>query len=213
MFFLPGALLGVAAIIAATKDRTYINDNDLDINNPTNSSKNALSADIADKESEDATYKPKTIYTLDEKMDILQSNIANIRKLSGLQTIKFAQRLKITKQALHNWETKKNKINYAQYSLLTDFFLSLPLLKSIKCDAYSFLKIVVILLYPELYSKEDLKKYQETITALANLSRNNSQVSTIFNELLKNLPSKLPEELFSLNKDHAKLLNYFLANK
>lgn len=136
-----------------------------------------------------------TSYKLEEKIDILQNNIANIRKLSGLQAIQFAKYLQITKQALNNWETKKNKINFAQYVLLTNFFQFLPQIPSIRCDKKTFSIIVSIIVFPELYSRENLKKYQETITALADLSRNNTQVSTIFNALIKELPPNLPAQL------------------
>lgn len=142
---------------------------------------------------------PITRYTLEEKIDIVQSNIANIRKLSGLQTIQFAKTLQITKQALNNWETKKNKINFAQFILLTNvfqmfvrFYSKFP---SIKCDEKTFKVIVFIIVYPEYYSKEEFKKYQETITALADLSRNHTQVSSIFKSLIKELPDDIPEGL------------------
>jgi DNA-binding transcriptional regulator YiaG len=146
--------------------------------------------EIANKDSQ--TNILLTNYSLEEKIDILQRNIANIRKLSGVPTTQFAKSLEITKQALNNWETKKNKINYAQYILLVNFFYYLALQPSIKCDKTTFFIIVTIITRPELYSREELTKYQETITALANLSRNNTQVSTIIKALIKQLPSSLP---------------------
>lgn len=146
--------------------------------------------EIANKDSQ--TNILLTNYSLEEKIDILQRNIANIRKLSGVPTSQFAKSLEITKQALNNWETKKNKISYAQYILLVNFFYYLALQPSIKCDKTTFFIIVTIITRPELYSREELTKYQETITALANLSRNNTQVSTIIKGLIKQLPSSLP---------------------
>lgn len=177
-------LIDIASAVAA--DDAINTDDDA---NTTSRTKNA-----PEKVSQNGT-NPLTIYTLEEKVDILQSNIANIRKLSGLQTIQFAKYLQITKQALNNWETKKNKINFAQYILLTNFFQYLPDFPSIKCDKNTFKVIVSIIVFPELYSREELKKYQETITALADLSRNNTQVSTIFKALIKELPDSIPKEL------------------
>ncbi len=139
----------------------------------------------------------RSTYTLEEKIEIVQNNIANMRKLSGLQTIQFAKMLQITKQALNNWETKKNKINFAQYVLLTNVFQSFvreySKFPSIRCDEKTLEIIVSIIVFPEIYSKEEFKKYQETIIALADLSRNNTQVSTIFKALIKELPDSIPE--------------------
>lgn len=157
------------------------------------------SGDITDSNKENANKNSQTNilltnYSLEEKIDILQRNIANIRKLSGVPATQFAKSLEITKQALNNWESKKNKINYTQYVSLAQFFYYLVLQPSIKCDKKTFFIIVTIITCPEFYSREELTKYQETITALANLSRNNTQVSTIIKALIKELPSSFPWE-------------------
>lgn len=157
------------------------------------------SGDITDSNKENANKNSQTNilltnYSLEEKIDILQRNIANIRKLSGVPATQFAKSLEITKQALNNWESKKNKINYTQYISLVQFFYYLVLQPSIKCDKKTFFIIVTIITCPEFYSREELTKYQETITALANLSRNNTQVSTIIKALIKELPSSFPWE-------------------
>lgn len=136
-----------------------------------------------------------TDYPIEEKMDILQKNIANIRILAGLSPTKFADELKITKQALHNWETKKNKINFIQYEALTNLFQKFIFQKNKygkkRCSEDIFLKIILIIIYPEFYSKEDFTKGQEKITTLAALvarPKDISENSTIINNLEKEIP-------------------------
>ena len=129
-------------------------------------------------------------------MDILQKNIANIRILAGLSPTKFADELKITKQALHNWETKKNKINFIQYEALINLFQKFIFHKNKygkkRCSEDIFLKIILIIIYPEFYSKEDFTKGQEKITTLAALvarPKDISENSTLINNLEKEIPS------------------------
>lgn len=141
-----------------------------------------------------------TDYPIEEKMDILQKNIANIRILAGLSPTKFADELKITKQALHNWETKKNKINFIQYEALINLFQKFIFHKNKygkkRCSEDIFLKIILIIIYPEFYSKEDFTKGQEKITTLAALvarPKDISENSTLINNLEKEIPS-MPEK-------------------
>lgn len=161
--------------------------------------------------SDDATKEQLkvTYYKEEEKMEILQNNIANIRILAGLSPTEFAKELQITKQALHNWEKHKNKINYIQYKALTNLYQNFISYKNSysekRCSEDVFFKIILLIMYPEFYTKKDFAKGQDAIIMLASVIAKNKNEETIINNLAKDLPD-VPKAI----KEIIERLSYFI---
>lgn len=150
------------------------------------------------------TENAVTTYSIEEKMEILQKSLYSIRKLSGIKASEFAKKLYISKQALNNWETDKNKntITLAQYGMLLTNLptmgLNNPLLR---CSAKTFATILFIIFFPEYFTKKDFSNYQEIIAMLGNLTNKSHQ--SYFNDLINELPASPP---FDMKREFEKRL-------
>ena len=142
------------------------------------------------------TENTVTKYSVEEKIEILQKNLYSIRKLSGIKASDFAKKLYVSKQALNNWETDKNKktINLAQYGMLLTVLPTIGLSNpSLRCSTKTFATILFIIFFPEYFTKKDFSNYQEIIAMLGNLTNKSHQ--SFFNSLIQELPSNPPFDM------------------
>jgi DNA-binding transcriptional regulator YiaG len=160
-----------------------------------------------------------TPYTIKEKMEILRSNIVNIRKLSGLTAESFAEYLHITKQTLNKWESDKykNKLYFFQYALLISVLPFIGLTNdSLQCSKKTYASILFTILCPEYFTKEKFSYYQAKIPILCDLARFKNDYLARFEKIAAELPATLPfniklkyDELYNTSVDDLYALSGF----